>query len=528
MSIGSWEAYIRFESLIDDIRKIPEYHSAYGLGKLTGKDKGNANHWIHGGKTKEDSVVAQLIWGALKAGREIDNFQTFHPILSLQKNNAVDDQEPPDLRFITGMNDVPAVARKVRGLFEVKGAVGVSSSPIVENSAWANLVQRLRFGMSTLKSRRVTPREPAPEPHLLFVSQKPNLEQYDWGNPPEVYVTSDPRQAARRPIPDIVTSIGGASKSRESWGADYSQIERIPNRYVGLSILGDGITSDAAMTSFINGVHFARNLAPPFIELSPSCPIADHSFAQDVEFLVSLCRSTKKALGASIPLFVKLACLQDGLLEKILLRIAKYVDAVVLNNSLRVRAVSLDGNGRPYVPFPGRAYGGLSGPGIFDLAIASVQKSVSTRDKQKLNFAVIASGGATTVRQVNEMYASGADYVQVATAAIYDPLLATKAAFQMASSSAVSNVWEGLSRPPRDAIEVLAAKELRLAIQEFERESKKRELSLNFWTVETVWNDYLDSRDGRVSGLVRRSTSTSAPKKDDWMYRLGTASNKRL
>jgi uncharacterized protein YggL (DUF469 family) len=520
----SWERYLSFGPLLAEVMKIDGYRTKYGLGKLTGKDQQVVRNWLKGGKPQDTATIATLVRAAIEGGSDLHGVQTFAPIWDVTDNVVENDPlPPPELKWITSMSRPPEVGQNIRGLFDVDGLVGIGSSPLMGSAAWANRMQELHFGMSTFKSRRAVAREPAIPPHLLYVDQKLNLARYDWHKPPVVYVTRDRTHAARGPVPDIVTSIGGASRGMESWAADYEQVQRHPRgrRFVGLSIIGDGSTQDAVLSSFLDGVSFARGLRPPFIELSPSCHSLENSYAHKVEFLVKLCRASKKALvGSGIPLFLKLAYTEPGLLELILLQTGSYANGVVLNNSLPVRPVSRDGNGKEYQPFPGREVAGLSGPSLFDLTISSVRKAVEIRNREKLDLAIIASGGVTSVDQIKQVVSSGADLLFVTTAAIYDPLLAIKARFGMAKLETAPPTFDGLLRTPRDAEERQAARELKVAIAEFQR----RGFPLDYWTIEGTWHDWLDSREQEMRGLARRPSAL--PKKDDWVLLLHNKGNK--
>jgi dihydroorotate dehydrogenase len=518
MSAASWDKYISFPPLLAEVRKIEGYATLYGLSKRTHRDKKVVKNWLDGGTPQDAATIAMLIRAAINAGSDLRGVQTYFPIWE-PCNNTVDNEPaaPPDLAWITAMERPPEVSHNIRGLFQIDNLVGLGSSPLTGSAAWANRMQDLWFGMSTFKSRSVVVRHQAEPPHVLYVAETIDLNHYNPLHPPEVLVTRDRGRANHGPIPDIVTSIGGASRGKESWAADYEQVRRHPRggRHVGLSIIGDGNNEESVLKSFRDGVMFARSLRPPFLELNPSCLSLDQRYFNNADFMAALGKAGHEALrGVSIPLFLKLGNCSPGTFELIMRRAAPFVDGFVLNNSLAVRPVSRAANGKLYQPFPGREFAGLSGPSLFDLTIASMRRADQIRTKYGLKCALIASGGVSSVEDARQLIESGADLVFITTAAIFDPLLGVKCRFRLGRTETASAGAAILMRPPRDPDEHLAAATLNAAIDEF----RTRGFPLEFSTVQRAWHEWLDSRESAIRGVARRTPGI--PTKEAWLLRL--------
>jgi len=195
--------------------------------------------------------------------------------------------------------------------------------------------------------------------------------------------------------------------------------------------MADGNDSNEFFSDLERVLMMTRELKPPYIELNLSCPNLENNVGSiwEPNALQTIMSKVRAILyGSGILVFVKIGHLGPQL-NDILAAIHKNVDVFVLRNTLKVRPVFLDRDGRRIPAFPGRQYGGLSGPAILNVTRRDLQTLVRFKHKYQYDFDIIAVGGASTTNDVIELINEGAVAVQTATTAIFDPLFAWKVRF---------------------------------------------------------------------------------------------------
>jgi len=160
-------------------------------------------------------------------------------------------------------------------------------------------------------------------------------------------------------------------------------------------------------------------------ELNLSCPNGARSgtlFALEVDAAAGLVAAVRRA--TELPIVAKVSPAMPDLRSMARALVDAGVDAIAAVNTLPVLVVR-DGRDGPAL---GNGLGGLSGPALKPLALRVVHEIA-----QVVEVPVIGVGGVADVDDVLDFLAVGASAVQIGTALLADPLLASRLADDLAS-----------------------------------------------------------------------------------------------
>jgi dihydroorotate dehydrogenase len=136
-----------------------------------------------------------------------------------------------------------------------------------------------------------------------------------------------------------------------------------------------------------------------------------------------------------VPVLAKLGIFRSprGLHETVT-RIAPWTNGFVLVHGIPRRVVDTAGNAA--FEGSGREWANVVGSGTFPVASRHIAELLAWRRAGEWPHAVLAVGGITTVARAQQLLREGANAVLVATAALADPLFATR--FRQTTVSAVA------------------------------------------------------------------------------------------
>ena len=482
------------------------------LAERTGRDHATVARWEEGTFPKVPSDVAVIIQTAMAEGIDVGRFQTHNSIYDMSDQAKYEDKVrngPPDLSWLTSARVPPPFQRTICGI-TVFSPIGIASSPLMADPAWTGLMLDLGFGLSTFKTRRADDRESWPAPQLAYVVEPPDLTHYDPSNPPAVVV------AFRRPptggILDILNSIGVPSEKTPVWKQMITDIKRHERGYcVGASVMGEGKTEKELLDAFDRAVREVAETKAAFVEVNVSCPNLEKGgriFA-DLKINEAISKQSAKILhSAGIPFFIKAPFLRPQHVEPFVRAVVRYVDGICLRNSIRVKPFTRDRD-RGLIPaFPGREFGGLTGPCTFDLTRSGVRALMKTKADLKADFAVIAIGGVSSAREVVELLNEGVDTVQACTAPMFDPLLAWKARYHLDRADTLvlergktQSTVETLLFPIHES-EFESYKHAEAAIRLVKKRSPGVDVSHERFTA--IWNDWMKESPASPAGTSQR------------------------
>jgi dihydroorotate dehydrogenase (NAD+) catalytic subunit len=196
----------------------------------------------------------------------------------------------------------------------------------------------------------------------------------------------------------MLNSIGLANPGRERFLSDH--LPRL--RELGLPLwisVGGFCAQDYADTCA--AVHDVAA-----IELNLSCPNVDEAPESAAE-IVAACRTV-----TSLPLYAKLSAAHPDVAAVALAAAGAGADGLSLINTLR--GLALDP--RTLRPMLGRTTGGLSGPSLKPVALATVHGCYAAT-----RLPIVGMGGITTSQDVAEFVACGAKHVALGTVLFSDP-----------------------------------------------------------------------------------------------------------
>jgi dihydroorotate dehydrogenase (NAD+) catalytic subunit len=196
----------------------------------------------------------------------------------------------------------------------------------------------------------------------------------------------------------MLNAIGLANPGRERFLADHLPRLRELDVPVWVSVGGFSAADYAETCAVLEGVEA--------IELNLSCPNVDEA-ADSAAEIVSACRRT-----TDLPLYAKLSAAHPDVAEVARAVGAAGADGLSLINTLRGIAL----HPLTHDPLLARAQGGLSGPTLKPIALATVHACYAAT-----RLPIVGMGGVTTGRDVVDLVACGARDVALGTALFSDP-----------------------------------------------------------------------------------------------------------
>ncbi|HXR10745.1 MAG TPA: dihydroorotate dehydrogenase catalytic subunit [Gaiellaceae bacterium] len=153
------------------------------------------------------------------------------------------------------------------------------------------------------------------------------------------------------------------------------------------------------------------------IELNLSCPNVDEAADSAAEIVAACRRET------ALPLYAKLSAAHPDVAEVARAVAAAGADGLSLINTLRGMAL----NPRTLQPVLARGQGGLSGPSLKPVALATVHACYAAT-----KLPIVGMGGVTTGQDVLELVACGARDVALGTVLFSDPDAPTRVRAELA------------------------------------------------------------------------------------------------
>ncbi len=317
-----------------------------------------------------------------------------------------------------------AIKKKSRFLgFDVNLPFGIPPGPLL-NSKFMKAAFDWGFDVSTYKTVRADIFPCHPFPNILYVN-----------TPKELHPEETPRLIAQKSTSknaqnfSITNSFGVPSKKPQEWQRDVKKALS----YVGdgqlmiLSFMGtvrENQTQQEFVDDFAKAAKYSFETGVKVVEANLSCPNIGNEglVCYNLEVTRKVCKAIRKVIGKT-PLILKVGYYKD---EKSLVELAKianeYAQAVAAINTLQIEVV--DKNGNQALPGKNRLRSGICGASIKWAGLEMTYRLNKLRKNNKYGFAVVGIGGVMTPKNYFEYKKAGADLVQSATAAMWNPYLA--------------------------------------------------------------------------------------------------------
>ncbi|MHB8618804.1 MAG: beta/alpha barrel domain-containing protein [Chloroflexota bacterium] len=307
---------------------------------------------------------------------------------------------------------------------ELNSTLGIPAGPLL-NSKWIVLYASLGFDILTYKTVRSRFRPCHPAPNVVLLDAPEQI----WPNPRARLVIRPDGDDAPGGV-SITNSFGTPSQDPHVWMADMALARAAigPGQMLVASVVGTsapGQTLEELAEDFAMCARGCVEAGAHAVEANFSCPNlqgVEGNLFQDARASAVISRCMKQAIGA-IPLILKIGAVdRREALEAFVGAVGGDVDGMAAINT--VPAIVVDRDGRQALPGEGRLTSGVCGAAIREAARQTVAWLLDIREREGARYRVIAVGGANTASEIADRYRLGADGVQSATGAMWDPYLA--------------------------------------------------------------------------------------------------------
>ncbi len=301
---------------------------------------------------------------------------------------------------------------------------GIPAGPL-PNAKFLNAAFEKGFDINTYKTQRSVVFPCNAFPNVLFVNVEGDLTPEKAKIP--LIGTSEPNSG---PL-SITNSFGNPSRGPEFWQEDMKKAVQATRK--GQVMIASAVgtikkdsTEEDYYDDFAHTAKLAAETGAKIIEVNLSCPnVADEGILCYTPHAVEqIARKSKEAIG-DIPLVVKIghyAKEQDQLLEHILILLKPFIAGVAAINT--IPAAVVDEHENQALPGPNRLISGICGACIKWAGLDMTKRLANIRENIKADYVIIGVGGVVKPEDFQAFREAGADVVQSATGAMWNPFLA--------------------------------------------------------------------------------------------------------
>ena len=311
--------------------------------------------------------------------------------------------------------------------FKIQTPFGIPSGTLI-NAKFCKAAFEKGFDVIHYKTRRSVAFAANPWPNVLFVDVAGDLTLEKAKNPlvGSSKTDNDPKKFS------ITNSFGNPSPDPPSvWQEDMKKAVAAqgPGQLLIASVVGtiqESFSPEDYYNDFAKSAQMAKETGVKVIEVNLSCPnvASEGVLCYSKDAVEQVTRKSKQAIG-NTPLLVKFGYFsmeQQGLLEEIMKSILPFIAGVSLINTIPAKVV--DEKGNQALPGKGRLSAGICGASIKWAGLDMVKRLNKIRKDWNEDFAIVGVGGVMTTEDYLEYKKAGADVVQSATGAMWNPYLA--------------------------------------------------------------------------------------------------------
>lgn len=295
--------------------------------------------------------------------------------------------------------------------------LGIAAGPLL-NSKWVEGYARLGYDVLTYATVRSA---------FVPAYALPNIRAVE--NREQAAVTTKRPQNGDL---TLAVSMGLPSMEPDVWRKDVRRArERIGlGQVLVVSVVGThapGGDRDALIEDYARCAAWAQEAGADAIEVHLAVP---DPFSEHVQLVYDNVPLSAQILyqvrtRVDVPVLAKLGVFRTPrLLHETATKLAPWVNGFTMAHGILRRVV--DETGSPAFDGDGRDRAQVVGSDTFPVAFRQVSELLSWRRAGAWDRAVLATGGVTSVDRVEQFLREGADAVLVATAALFDPLFATR------------------------------------------------------------------------------------------------------
>jgi dihydroorotate dehydrogenase (NAD+) catalytic subunit len=309
--------------------------------------------------------------------------------------------------------------------FQLHSELGVAAGPLLD-SAWIKRYADLGYAILSYKTVR-TQRYPSHRwPNIVRVNAPKQFLPHSL--PAALISLPDTKCEGRVTITNSFGMPSADPYGENGWMEDVQLAKSYlsPGQILAVSVVGtpigemplEGVAEDFALCASL-----AVEAGADIIEANLSCPnvaSGEGSLCYSPEAAALVARTIRQYVPKA-PLALKLGYFLDlQLLDEVVREVSPSVDILVAINSVKFRVQKP--SGQPALD-KDRQESGVCGYAIQELGLHNVRELCRLREKEHLTYKVIGCGGVFSVEDVAKYILAGADAVEVATAALWHPLL---------------------------------------------------------------------------------------------------------
>jgi dihydroorotate dehydrogenase len=299
---------------------------------------------------------------------------------------------------------------------------GISAGPLL-NSKFVKAAFDFGFAVSTYKTVRTESFRCHPYPNIVYVDA---LEKLDPVKTPSLKIKKNEENLSKM---TITNSFGVPSKNPHFWQKDVKRAlsyQKKGNLLI-LSFMGT-VKKNQTQQEFVEDFALAAKLSAQtgakVLEANLSCPNIGNEglVCYNLDTTLRVCKAIRIAIG-NTPLILKIGYYNNHKdLEKLAEIANEYANAIAAINTIQAEIV--DEKGNQALPGLNRLRSGVCGSAIKWAGIEMVKRLSRIRQNKKYMFEIIGIGGVLNPNDYFEYRKSGADIVQSATGAMWNPYLA--------------------------------------------------------------------------------------------------------
>ena len=302
--------------------------------------------------------------------------------------------------------------------YQLNSPLGIAAGPLL-NSKWIEGYARLGYDILTYSTVRSVERQAYSLPNVRHVE---NREQT--------------AVIAKRPglngSTTIAISTGTPSMEPDVWRKDIRKTREKLGRgqVLIVSVMGTpDVTADAEalVADYALCAVWAAEAGADIVEVNLACPNPFGDAGQMVYDSIAMSAQIvyRTRTSIKVPLVAKFGPFRTPRqLHETATKLAPWAHGFELVHGIQRRVVDEDGN--PAFEGPGRDLAYVVGTDTFAACARQVEEMLAWRKAGAWDRAILGVGGITTVERAQHLLHEGANAVLVATAALFDPLFATR------------------------------------------------------------------------------------------------------
>lgn len=307
--------------------------------------------------------------------------------------------------------------------FDVNMPFGIPAGPLL-NSSYIKAAFEWGFDIPTYKTVRADTFPCHPFPNVMYVNAKGELHPEQTPRLIATQTTNNSKETF-----SITNSFGVPSKDPFVWQEDVRKALTYQGQgqLMILSFMGtvkENQTQEEFVQDFAQAAKLAYETGAKVLEANLSCPNIGNEglVCYNLEATEKVTKAIRNVIG-NTPLILKVGYYKNNQdIEKLTKITNEYANAIAAINTLQIEVV--DENGNQALPGKNRLRSGVCGASIKWAGLEMVKKLKTLKDKNNYSYEIAGIGGVMTPENYIEYRNAGADLVQSATAAMWNPNLA--------------------------------------------------------------------------------------------------------